>query len=107
MQLARKPQEDGRPPTAWAWYVGEELWTPSWLPGVTVPTASAVASVELAESLSREPESSDPIWPSIHLWARQLGLTTREAAAFLRVDCPIPDPTTSIGRKSRLWIPKR
>lgn len=88
-----------------ALYVGHESWTPRWLPGRTVSTDVMVAATLAGETLRQLPPVSDPRWSGIHSGARMLGITTRDLAGILGVDCEVPDPSEP-ARRSSLWLPR-
>ncbi len=80
-------------------------WALPWLRGRTVSTQIAVAGINAGEALLGKPRADDPRWLEIHADAHLLGLSARELAAELSVDCEIPEPPRPPARIS-LWQPR-
>ncbi len=57
-------------------------WEVSWLPGQTLNRNTAITAITLADTTT-EPGLHDghQLWPHIHSWAQELGLTAPDAIA--------------------------
>ncbi len=84
-----------------AWWVGGNYFTLPWLPGRTVSTEVASAAVQAAMILCSAPNLADSDWSEVRNGAELLGLTPRQLASQLEVDCDIPGPARTPG----CWVP--
>ena len=55
-------------------------WEVSWLPGQLLDRNTAITAMTLADTAAEHYlDDRHPLWPAIHSWAGELGLTAREA----------------------------
>jgi hypothetical protein len=55
-------------------------WEVSWLPGQLLDRNTAITAMTLADTAAEHYlHDRHPLWPAIHSWAGELGLTAREA----------------------------
>lgn len=87
-----------------AWYVGGQVWVLPWLSGRTVATEVASAAVCAAEILQRAPAANESSWDFVHASAALLGLTARDLAEALQIDCAVPVPP-AVQPRRHLWLP--
>ena len=61
---------------------GRDGWEVSWLPGQTLDRNTAITAMVLADTTA-EPglREGHRLWPHIHSWAQELGLTAPDAIA--------------------------
>jgi hypothetical protein len=61
---------------------GRNGWEVSWLPGQTLDRNTAITAMVLADTTA-EPglREGHRLWPHIHSWAQELGLTAPDAIA--------------------------
>ena len=75
-------------------------WEVSWLPGQTLDRNTAITAMTLADTAA-EPglHESHRLWPHIHSWAQELGLTAPDAIA--KTSQPPSDPGRQHEQASR------
>ena len=87
---------------------GRQWWTARWLPGRRLSTDEALTATLIAETLSRTTSIEAGQWAELEASAELLGLSVRDLAGFLGIQCDVPDlpPAPELSRRQARWWPQ-